>query len=157
GRPRGCPRAGGHAMSTVALHHVEDGPGGARPVLLGGSLGTTGDLWRPQLSALAQHHRVVRYDHRGHGGSPVPPGPYTVDQLGADVLRLLDNLGIGRADYARPSPGGVVGMWLAAHAPHRINRLALLCTAAYLPAEIGYRQRAALVRAKGMADVVEPV
>ena len=144
-------------MTTVALHHVSDGPAGAPPLLLGGSLGSTVEMWRPQLSALAEHHRVIRYDHRGHGGSPVPPGPYTVEQLGADVLRLLDTLGIDRVDYAGLSLGGMVGMWLAANAAHRINRLVLLCTAAYLPAEIGYRQRATLVRAKGMADIVEPV
>jgi 3-oxoadipate enol-lactonase len=144
-------------MRTPALHHVLDGPAGAPPLVLGGSLGTTLEMWRPQLPALAEHHRVIRYDHRGHGGSPVPPGPYTVDQLGADVLRLLDVLGIDRVDYAGLSLGGMVGMWLAANAAHRIRRLALLCTAAHLPAEVGYRQRAALVRAKGMADIVEPV
>jgi 3-oxoadipate enol-lactonase len=144
-------------MKPVALHHVLDGPAGAPPLLLGGSLGSTVEMWRPQLPALAENHRVIRYDHRGHGGSPVPPGPYSIDELGADVLRLLDTLRIDRVDYVGLSLGGMVGMWLAANAGHRIRRLALLCTAAHLPAEIGYRQRATLVRAKGMADIVEPV
>jgi 3-oxoadipate enol-lactonase len=141
----------------VALHQVADGPAGGRPLLLGGSLGTTLEMWRPQVATLAGHHRVVRFDHRGHGGSPVPPGPYAIEQLGADVLRLVDTLGEEVVDYAGLSLGGMVGIWLAAHAPHRVHRLALLCTAAHLPPEVGYRQRAALVRADGMADIVEPV
>jgi 3-oxoadipate enol-lactonase len=144
-------------MTAVDLHHVLDGPPSAPPLVLGGSLGTHTGMWEPQLPALAQRHRIVRYDHRGHGRSPVPPGPYTVDGLGADVLRLLDTLGADRVDYAGLSLGGMVGMWLAAHAPDRIGRLALLCTAAHLPAELGYRQRAATVRAEGMAGIVEPV
>jgi 3-oxoadipate enol-lactonase len=144
-------------MTTVALHHAVDGLRDGPPLVLGGSLGTGLEMWRPQLPALAARHRVVRYDHRGHGGSPVPPGPYTIDDLGGDVLRLLDHLGCSTVDYAGLSLGWMVGMWLAAHAPERIGRLALLCTAAHLPPEVGYRQRAALVRADGMAGVVEPV
>ena len=66
-------------MNTVALHHAVDGPEAGPPLVLGGSLGTS-LVWRPQLPALAAGHRVVRYDHRGHGGS--------VEQAGA-VDRLL--------------------------------------------------------------------
>jgi 3-oxoadipate enol-lactonase len=148
-------------VNPVALHHVVDGPETGPPVgpplVLGGSMGTSLEMWRPQLPALAARHRVVRYDHRGHGGSPVPPGPYTLDDLGGDVLRLLDTFGVSTVDYAGLSLGGMVGIWLAAHVPERIGRLALLCTAAHLPPEVGYRQRAALVRARGMAAVVEQV
>jgi 3-oxoadipate enol-lactonase len=144
-------------MTTVDLHHVLDGPPDAPILLLGGSLGTHAGMWRPQLDALTGHHRVVRFDHRGHGRSPVAPGPYTVDDLGHDLLRLLDVLGVGAVDYAGLSLGGMVGMWLAAHSPQRVNRLALLCTAAHLPADLGYRQRAAAVRAHGMDGIVEPV
>lgn len=144
-------------MSPVALHHAVDGPEAGPPLVLGGSLGSTLEMWQPQLPSLAARHRVVRYDHRGHGGSPVPSGPYALDDLGGDVLRLLDERDVSTVDYAGLSLGGMVGMWLAAHAPERIRRLALLCTAAHLPPEVGYRQRAALVRAEGMAAVVEPV
>ena len=68
--------------------HVVDGPADAPVVLLSGSLGSTLDMWRPQVARLSQNLRVVRLDHRGHGGSPVPPGPYTVDDLGSDALEL---------------------------------------------------------------------
>jgi len=62
-------------VSAVDLHHLVSGPADAAALLLGGSLGTTLDMWDPQLAALAETARVIRFDHRGHGGSPVPAGP----------------------------------------------------------------------------------
>ncbi len=143
------------------LFHVIDGPADGRhdaPVLLlGGSLGSTVDMWLPQVPRLSRRMRVVRFDHRGHGGSPVPAGPYTVADLGRDVLELLDHLGVHRAHYAGLSLGGMVGMWLAAHAPERVDQLALLSTAAYLPPAQGWLDRAAAVRAGGMQAVAGAV
>src|SRR5689334_15595702 len=114
----------------VDLHHTVDGPADGPVLVLGSSLGTTGDAWRAQVGPLAATHRVIRYDHRGHGGSPVPPGPYTLDDLGGDVLALLDRLAVDRADLAGLSLGGMVAMWLAIHAPRRVGRVALVCTSA---------------------------
>ena len=139
------------------LSYVVDGPPDAPTLLLGPSLGSTIAMWSPQVPALARHLRVVRFDHRGHGQSPVPPGPYTVDDLGHDVLALLDHLGVATAHYAGLSLGGMVGMWLGAHAPERIDRLALLCTGAYLPPAQAWRDRAAAVRSSGMAAVADAV
>ncbi len=137
----------------MTLHATIDGPPDAPVLLLGSSLGTTGAMWQPQVAALAGRFRVVRYDHLGHGRSPVPPGPYTIDLLGREVLGLLDHLEVGSAHYAGLSLGGMVGMWLAAHAPERIDRLALLCTSACLgPAQV-WRARAAGVRA-GQLDTI---
>ncbi|MGH8828513.1 MAG: alpha/beta fold hydrolase, partial [Jiangellaceae bacterium] len=109
------------------------GPADAPVVVLGSSLGTTRTMWDEQLPALSERYRVVRYDHRGHGRSPVPPAPYTVDDLGADLVALLDELGIVRAHHVGLSLGGIVAMWLAAHHPARVDRLALVCTGAHLP------------------------
>jgi 3-oxoadipate enol-lactonase len=114
-------------------------------------------MWQPQVEALGAHARVVRFDHRGHGASPVPPGPYTVDDLGQDVLALLDHLGVERAHYVGLSLGAMVGMWLAARASERIDRLALLCCGPYLPPVAGWFERAAAVRAGGIAAVADPV
>ncbi|MEV6694676.1 3-oxoadipate enol-lactonase [Micromonospora sp. NPDC051196] len=137
----------------MRLHATVDGPPDAPVLVLGSSLGTTGAMWQPQVAALATRFRVVRYDHLGHGGSPVPAGPYRIDLLGREVLRLLDDLAVGSAHYAGLSLGGMVGMWLAAHAPERIDRLALLCTSAYLGPADGWRARAASVRA-GQLDAI---
>lgn len=139
------------------LSYVVDGPLGAPVLLLGSSLGATTEMWSPQVPALAHSRRVVRFDHRGHGGSPVPPGPYTIDDLGGDVLALADHLGIGRFHYAGLSLGGMVGMWLATRAPERIETLTLLCTSAFLPPAEAWLDRAATVRRAGLAAVAEAV
>ena len=142
-------------MIPVDLNCAGSGPEDAPVLLLGGSLGTTLAMWESQLSALSTAHHVIAFDHRGHGGSPVPNGPYTIDDLGGDVLAMMDRLGIERASYAGLSIGGMVGQWLAINAPERIERLVLICTAAYLPsAASAYGERAATVRAAGTAAVV---
>jgi len=142
---------------SVALHATVDGPADAPVVVLGSSLGTTGDLWQPQMAELTSRFRVVRYDHRGHGGSPVPPGSYRLEDLGGDVLALLDRLGIARAHQAGLSMGGMVAMWLAAHAPERVDRLALMCTSAQLGPPSQWVDRAAAVRAGGMPAITDMV
>jgi 3-oxoadipate enol-lactonase len=141
----------------VRLAASLDGQAGGPVVVLGNSLGTTGELWRPQLAALGARFRVLRYEHRGHGGSPAPPGPYTIAGLGADVLRLLDESGIETAHYCGVSLGGMVGMWLAATAPDRIGSLAVCCTSAYLPPAQMWAGRAALVRSAGMGSIAGQV
>jgi len=141
----------------VKLWAALTGAAGAPVLVLGNSLGTTGELWQPQLGPLGRSFRLLRYEHRGHGGSPAPPGPYSIAGLGADVLRLLDEFGIKSAYYCGVSLGGMVGMWLAASAPERITALALCCTSAYLqPAQL-WRDRAARVRADGMASISRQV
>jgi 3-oxoadipate enol-lactonase len=139
------------------LHATLDGPEDAPTLLLGNSLGTTPQVWDAQFSALVEHFRVVRFDHRGHGESWSPPGPWSIADLGRDVLTLLDDLGIGRASFAGLSIGGMVGMWLAANAPQRLDRLVLVCTSAHPDAEQAWRQRASAVRESGMAAIADAV
>ena len=78
---------------AVALHHDVAGPEDGHVVLMGASLGTTLAMWDEQVGPLAERFRVVRFDHRGHGGSPVPPGPYSIAGMGRDVLALLEREG----------------------------------------------------------------
>jgi 3-oxoadipate enol-lactonase len=141
-------------MTAVALHHVEDGPRDGPPLLLGGSLGTDAAMWDDQAPLLAATYRVIRFDHRGHGASPVPPGPYAIEDLGRDVLALLDRLGLERVAYGGLSIGGMVGMWLAANAPERVDRLMLLCTSAHLPPASAWQERAAAVLEAGTVAAV---
>ncbi|HEU4425034.1 MAG TPA: 3-oxoadipate enol-lactonase [Pilimelia sp.] len=137
--------------------HDLSGPEGAPVVVLGSSLGTNRGLWEPQLDALRRRFRVLRFDHRGHGGAPAPPGPYEIDDLGRDVLALLDHRGVAAASYCGLSLGGMVGMWLAAHAPARVNRLVLCCTTAWFPSPEPWLDRARRVRAAGTGSIAEPV
>lgn len=89
-------------------------------------------MWDPQIEAFIKHFRVLRCDSRGHGRSDVPPGAYSVDRLGRDVIELLDSLKIGRVHFCGLSLGGIVGQWLGIHAPERIERLILCNTSSYL-------------------------
>jgi 3-oxoadipate enol-lactonase len=141
-------------MTAAQLSHELAGPAGAPVLALGGSLGTTLAMWAPQVSRLSGRIRTVAFDHRGHGRSPVPAGPYEIADLGGDVLALLDRLGIERAAYCGLSLGGMVGQWLAINAPQRITKLILICTAAYLPPASAWIERAAGVRAAGSPEVV---
>jgi 3-oxoadipate enol-lactonase len=108
-------------------------------------------MWEGQLP-LAAERRLVRFDHRGHGGSPGPPRPYEIADLGQDVLELMDGLGIERASYCGLSIGGMVGMWLGANAPQRIDRLVLLCTSAYMPPASLWQERAETVLRAGSVE-----
>lgn len=143
--------------SAAGLGYEFVGPPGAPHLVLGSSLGTTRALWDAQLPALASSYRVLRFDHLGHGDSAVPAGPYRIELLGDRLLRLLDAAGVRRAAYCGISLGGMLGLWLAAHHPDRVDRLAVISASAYLPPAAGWRERAREVRAHGTAAIVERV
>jgi 3-oxoadipate enol-lactonase len=134
-----------------------DPPADAPVLVLGNSMGTTAAVWEPQLAQFRRHFRLLRYEYPGHGGSAAPPGPYTVGELGAAVLALLDEHGIGRARYCGISLGGMVGMWLAANAADRIDALAVCCTSAYLPPAPFWAGRAQQARAEGTGPIAGQV
>jgi 3-oxoadipate enol-lactonase len=138
---------------VTALHHELAGPADAPVLLMCGSLGTTLRMWDGQL-ALAERMRLVSFDPRGHGSSPVPPPPYEMADLGRDVLELMDSLGLERASFCGLSIGGMVGMWLGANAPERIARLVLICTSAYMPPASAWQQRIAAVLEAGSVEAV---
>ena len=128
-----------------------DGSPDAPVMVLSNSLGTDYTMWDVQMPMLQRYFRVLRYDSRGHGASAVPPGPYTIEMLGRDALALLDALEIGQAHFCGLSLGGMVGMWLAVHAPERIDRLALCNTAARMGPPQLWDTRIEAVRREGLA------
>jgi 3-oxoadipate enol-lactonase len=140
-----------------SLHYTIDGAPDAPVLVLSNSLGTDLSMWVPQMAALASQFRVLRYDTRGHGQSGVTPGPYSVAQLGQDVIALLDHLGIASAHFCGLSMGGMTGMWLAIHHPQRIKRLVLANTAALIGTAEAWNSRIATVNANGMAAIIPGV
>jgi 3-oxoadipate enol-lactonase len=136
-------------------HYVLEGPEHAPVLMLASSLGTTHEMWEPQAEALRGSYRVLRYDHRGHGRSPVPPGPYAIDELAGDALALLDELGIERVTFVGLSIGGAVAVTAALRAPERFERLVLASTAAHFPPPEQWAERAATVRAHGVEAVAD--
>lgn len=141
---------------TVDLAYDVQGPPDAPLLVLGSSLGTDRSMWAAQIPALVGPFRVLRYDHRGHGASPGPEGPYRIDDLAGDVLELVDRIGAGRFGLVGLSLGGMVAMRLAAAVPDRVGALAVLCTSAHLPPEPWW-DRAAAVRRAGTAVIADAV
>jgi 3-oxoadipate enol-lactonase len=137
------------------LYHRFDGPETAPVLVFANSIGTTLELWDPQVPAFAGPFRMLRYDQLGHGRSEVPPGPYTVELLGRELLALLDELRIGRFSFCGLSLGGAVGMWLGANAGERLDRLVLAGTSTYFGPPERWTERAETVRTEGMAPLVD--
>jgi 3-oxoadipate enol-lactonase len=150
----------GDAMPTIQANgcpiHVEvEGPEQAPTLMLSNSLGTDLHMWDAQMPAFTKHFRVVRYDRRGHGRSGAPPGPYSVEMLGRDVLAVLDGLGIRKTNWCGLSMGGMVGMWLGTNAPERVDKLVLSNTTARFASKDPWNDRIKIVREKGMDALVD--
>jgi 3-oxoadipate enol-lactonase len=88
------------AAMSVRLGYDVSGPRDAPVLVPGGWLGTDRRMWKPQLAGLRERFRVVCYDHRGHGASPVPVPPYTIQELAGDVIELIDRLRSHDEDWA---------------------------------------------------------
>jgi 3-oxoadipate enol-lactonase len=132
-----------------------DGVASGPVLLLLNSLGTTCDIWRPQLAPFGEQFRVVRLDTRGHGRSASPSGEYTLDQVGTDALSVLDAAGVDRAHVCGVSLGGMTAMWLAAHAPERVRALVPVSTALRIGVPATWEDRIRQVKAGGPASLAE--
>lgn len=132
-----------------------DGPEDAPVLLLSNSLGTTMEMWAPQMAAFTRRFRVLRYDSRGHGQSGSPAGGYSMDRLGRDAVQLLDALNLETVDFCGLSKGGMVGQWLGVRAPERIRKLILANTSAYMGPPSGWQSRIEGVLENGMAPLAE--
>ena len=144
-------------MGSVEVHHELSGPSDSPVVMLAGPLGSTLDIWQPHVDRLAERFQVLRYDHRGHGQSPAPSGPYTIADLGADALALLDRLGIERAAFCGLSMGGIAGIWLAAHFPERVSSLVLCSSSARYDDHGPFIDRQAMVRRVGTSGLAPEI
>jgi 3-oxoadipate enol-lactonase len=136
--------------NEARLAYRWDGSDGAPVLLLAHSLGVDLHMWNAQIASLATRFHILRYDIRGHGRSSAPRGPYTIEQLGRDVLNLLDALDVARVSFCGLSMGGMVGQWLGINAPERLQRLVLCNTAAVMPPPGLWDQRIDTVLAEGM-------
>ncbi len=134
-----------------------DGAADAPVILLSNSLGTDLSMWEPQIAALAGRFRVIRYDSRGHGRSDAPPGAYSMDRLGRDVVELVDALGIARFSFCGLSMGGMVGQWLGWREPARLVRLVIANSSAFMGPPSAWDDRIAMVRDQGMSAIAPSV
>lgn len=128
-------------LADGELNYRFDGPVDAPVLVLSNSLGTTLDMWDAQVPAFSEHFRVLRYDTRGHGGSTVTPGPYSIEQLGRDVLGLVDALGIDRFAFCGLSMGGLIGQWLGINAGERLTQLVICNSGAKIGTDEVWNER----------------
>lgn len=138
------------------LHYQLEGPAGAPVLVLSNSLGTDLGMWDAQMPAFTKAFQVLRYDTRGHGRSVVSEGFYDIQQLGRDVIALLDALNIERASFCGLSMGGLIGQWLGVNAGQRLDKLILCNTAAKIANDEVWNGRIDTVlkdRAKAMQDL----
>ncbi|HXZ18938.1 MAG TPA: 3-oxoadipate enol-lactonase [Candidatus Acidoferrales bacterium] len=141
----------------LKIHYSLTGDSAAPVVVLSNSLGTNFTMWDLQAPVLEKSFRLLRYDTRGHGRTAVTPSPYTIEQLGRDVLGLLDGLKLGRVNFCGLSMGGMIGQWLGVHAPERINRLVLCSTSPKIGALESWNARIEAIRKGGMNAVATAV
>src|SRR5246127_5219672 len=134
-----------------------EGHDGGPTLMLSNSLGTNLNMWEPQMKAFTQIFRVIRYDRRGHGKSGVPPGPYSMERFGRDVIAILDDLNIDKVHWCGLSMGGMVGQWLGANAPERLDRIVLSNTACYYADPTNWQNRIKAVKEGGIAAVADTV
>lgn len=142
--------------SNDAIIHFQTFGDSSKPALIfSNSLGTKLSMWQTQIDHFQKDHFVICYDTRGHGQSSTPQGPYNIDQLGQDVVNLLDHLKIEKADFCGISMGGLTGQWLAIHRPEHFNHVVVCNTAAKIGEEQAWLDRAKLVREQGLKPIAE--
>jgi len=129
---------------------------GAPTLMLSNSLGTNLHMWDDQAYVFAKLFRLIRYDRRGHGKSGVPKGPYTMERFGRDVICVLDALKIAKTNWCGLSMGGMVGQWLGANAPDRVEKLVLSNTNFHYADKGPWNDRIKFVHEKGLAQLVDP-
>jgi 3-oxoadipate enol-lactonase len=143
--------------ATITTNCELSGPPHAPVVMLSHSLGSDLHMWDPQLAALEDRFRVLRYDTRGHGGSDAPEGAYTLEQLVADAASLLDALAIATVHFVGLSMGGMIAQGFALSHPGRLDRLVLCDTSAFMPPEAQpiIQDRIDTARREGLAALID--
>lgn len=142
-------------VNGVGIAYRFDGPKDAPVLLVANSLMANGSMWDGNIAALAERYRVLRYDKRGHGGSGLSAGPYTIAQLADDAIGLLDALGIQKVHFMGLSIGGMIGQQLGARYPGRILSLSLCNTASEMPPRSLWEERFEIARTQGIAGLVD--
>ena len=145
------------SVNNTRLFYRLEGSSGLPVLTLSHSLGCDHSMWAPQMPDLLDHFQVLRYDTRAHGASDIPPGDYTMDQLGQDVLGLLETLKISQTAFCGLSMGGAIGQWLALNAPQRLSALVLTNTSPKFGTPDLWNARRQAVIEGGMKAVVDAV
>ncbi|MDN3352682.1 alpha/beta fold hydrolase [Actinomadura sp. DC4] len=149
-RPAATQRVDLRDHSTTVAGYGDSGPA----VVLIHALGLDRRMWDLVLPGLAAGRRVFAYDVRGHGSAAGAPVPAAMTDTGADLLGVLDALGLEQAHVVGLSYGGGIAQAAAVGAPERFASLSLLATTDR-PSD-GFEGRAVAAEEEGMAAQVVP-
>jgi 3-oxoadipate enol-lactonase/4-carboxymuconolactone decarboxylase len=142
-------------VDNARLFYRLEGKAGQPVLILSHSIGTDHGMWAPQAADLLPHFQVLRYDTRGHGASDAPKGEYSIEELGKDVLGLVDALGVANFAFCGLSLGGAIGQWLALNKPQRLTGLILANTSFRFGPRENWENRIKAVLEKGMASIAD--
>jgi len=145
-------------VNGININFEIDGPDNAPWLILSNSLLTNLSMWDDQVATLARSFRILRYDQRGHGGTEATAGEYSFDLLVADIIALIDMLGIGRAHFCGLSMGGMTALFLAQRHPQRFDRI-IACDCGPNSTEASaqqWKERIEVASRDGMQALVEP-
>jgi pimeloyl-ACP methyl ester carboxylesterase len=120
-------------VNGIDMYYEEQGAG--KPLVLLHAFGACGRMWQPFTDQLAKHHRLIIIDARGHGHSTNPGNTFTHRQAAADVLALLDSLGIEQFAAMGASSGGMTLLHIATRQPKRVESMVLVSASPYFPPE----------------------
>lgn len=137
----------------VSLNYQTFGEKNKPALIFSNSLGTNYSMWQPQIDALKDDFYIVCYDTRGHGQSSAPNHAYTIEELGQDVVDLLDYLNIKQTNFCGISMGGLTGQWLAVYKPEYFNKIIVSNTAAKIGNKDAWLERANKVRQEGLQPI----
>lgn len=141
-------------LAEGELDYTLQGPAGKPVLVLSNSLGTNRHMWDSQVAAFTEHFQVLRYDTRGHGQSLVSAGTHSIEQLGGDVLALLDALQLDKVHFCGLSMGGLIGQWLGINAGERLHKLVICNTAAKIGTQDVWNPRIEMVLGQGEQAMV---
>ena len=145
-------------VNGININFEIDGLDNAPWLILSNSLLTNLSMWDDQVATLARSFRILRYDQRGHGGTEATAGDYSFDLLVADIIALIDMLGIGRAHFCGLSMGGMTALFLAQRHPQRFDRI-IACDCGPASTEASaqqWKERIEVASRDGMQALVEP-
>jgi 3-oxoadipate enol-lactonase len=140
-------------LKTARIHYNLTAASDLPVLVFSNSLGTDFSMWDAQFEALSRTFRILRYDTRGHGQSSSTSGAYTIEQLGKDLIGLLDALKLPRVHFCGLSIGGLTGMWLGIHAPDRCRKIVLCNTALKIGTTEGWNARIETVTRDGIQSI----
>ena len=146
-----------NTSDNCVLYCRWDGDADKPPLVFSNPRGFTHTLWEPQVDALADQFRILRYDNRGHGASEVPEGPFSLQCIALNAAELIAGLDLPPVLFCGLSIGGMVAMWLAARRPQLFARILLANTSAYLGEGHPLKPRLELIARQGMAAAVPDI